>query len=382
MNVTAPSQTTARAATEVAAVELSGVNKTYLDARSGNTVQALNDVSLSIREGEFFALLGPSGCGKTTTLRSVAGFEQPDTGTILIRGRAVQGIPPFHRPVNTVFQDYALFPHMSIMQNVMFGLKMAKVPRQEAKQRALEALESVQLPHVASRKPSQLSGGQRQRVALARALVNRPEVLLLDEPLGALDLKLRKAMQLELKQLQERVGITFVFVTHDQEEALTMADRIAVMDGGRVLQVGAPTEIYEHPADRFVADFIGETNFLNGTFVDQTGELGALKLADGRVLRAPTDGRDLTPGESATLSVRPERVRLGAGHTEVDDPDRTQLAAKVAEVHYLGTDTRYHLESGSTSLIARQQNAESGAIFRVGDEVTASWRTTGSSLVR
>ena len=377
MSVTAPTQTEV----EVAAVELSGVNKTYQDARSGNPVQALNDVSLSIREGEFFALLGPSGCGKTTTLRSVAGFEQPDSGTILIRGRAVQGIPPFHRPVNTVFQDYALFPHMSIMQNVLFGLKMAKVPRQEAKRRAAEALELVQLPHVAARKPSQLSGGQRQRVALARALVNEPAVLLLDEPLGALDLKLRKAMQLELKQLQERVGITFVFVTHDQEEALTMADRIAVMDGGRVLQVGAPTEIYEHPADRFVADFIGETNFLNGTFMGRSNELGELKLADGRVLCAPLDGRDLEPGESATLSIRPERVRLEAGHAEAE-PGRTQLEAKVAEVHYLGTDTRYHLLSGSTALIARQQNAEGEAVFKVGDEVTASWRTTGASIVR
>ena len=377
MSVTAPTP----AATSVAAVELNGVNKTYLDSRSGNTVQALNDVSLSIREGEFFALLGPSGCGKTTTLRSVAGFEQPDAGKILIRGQAVQGIPPFHRPVNTVFQDYALFPHMSIMQNVMFGLKMAKVPRKEAKRRASEALELVQLPHVASRKPSQLSGGQRQRVALARALVNEPAVLLLDEPLGALDLKLRKAMQLELKELQTRVGITFVFVTHDQEEALTMADRIAVMDGGRVLQIGKPTEIYEHPADRFVADFIGETNFLEGTFVGRAAELGELKLADGRVLRAPLDGHDLEPGESVTLSVRPERIMLVAGHTE-PEAERTRLTAKVAEVHYLGTDTRYHLISGSTSLIVRQQNAEGGAVFRVGDEVTASWRTTGASLVR
>ena len=376
MSVAAPAPTN-----EVAAVELSGVNKTYQDSRSGNPVQALSDVSLRVREGEFFALLGPSGCGKTTTLRSVAGFEQPDSGTILIRGRAVQGIPPFHRPVNTVFQDYALFPHMSVLQNVMFGLKMAKVPRQEAKRRATEALELVQLPHIAPRKPTQLSGGQRQRVALARALVNEPAVLLLDEPLGALDLKLRKAMQLELKQLQTRVGITFVFVTHDQEEALTMADRIAVMDGGRVLQVGQPAEIYEHPADRFVADFIGETNFLDGTLVGCTGELGELKLADGRTLRAPLGGHALAAGESATLSVRPERVRLAAAHAE-SEPGRTQLSARVAEVHYLGTDTRYYLESGSVSLTARQQNAEGGAAFQVGDEVTASWRTSGASLVR
>ena len=378
MSVTAPPQT----ANDVAAVELTGVNKTYLDSRSGNTVQALADVSLSIGEGEFFALLGPSGCGKTTTLRSIAGFEQPDTGKILIRGRAVQGIPPFHRPVNTVFQDYALFPHMSIMQNVMFGLKMAKIPRKEAKRRASEALELVQLLHTASRKPSQLSGGQRQRIALARALVNEPAVLLLDEPLGALDLKLRKAMQLELKELQTRVGITFVFVTHDQEEALTMADRIAVMDGGRVLQVGKPAEIYEHPADRFVADFIGETNFLNGTLAGRSGELGEFKLADGRILYAPLGAHELAAGESATLSVRPERIRLEASYIIPVDPDRSHLTATVAEVHYLGTDTRYHLTSGSVALIARQQNAESGAVFRVGDEVTASWQTTGASIIR
>ena len=377
MNASAPAK--------VAAVELSRVNKTYLGSRSGSAVQALNDVSLGIGEGEFFALLGPSGCGKTTTLRLIAGFEQPDTGTISIRGRAVQGIPPFHRPVNTVFQDYALFPHMSVLQNVMFGLKMAKVPRQEARRRALGALELVQLPHVAPRKPSQLSGGQRQRVALARALVNEPAVLLLDEPLGALDLKLRKAMQLELKELQTRIGITFVFVTHDQEEALTMADRIAVMDGGRVLQVGQPAKIYEHPADRFVANFIGETNFLDGTFVGHSGELADLKadfkLADGRVLCAPLGGHDPKPGDSVTLSVRPERVRLRAGRVE-PKADETQLTAQITEVHYLGTDTRYHLVSGSTSLIARQQNAEGQAAFRVGDEVTASWRTTGASLVR
>ena len=374
------------AAPTKSAVELSGVNKSY-SSRGGGAVQALSDVSLSIGEGEFFALLGPSGCGKTTTLRLIAGFEQPGSGTISIRGRAVQGIPPFHRPVNTVFQDYALFPHMSVLQNVMFGLKMAKVPRQEARRRATDALELVQLPHVAPRKPSQLSGGQRQRVALARALVNEPAVLLLDEPLGALDLKLRKAMQLELKELQTRIGITFVFVTHDQEEALTMADRIAVMDGGRVLQVGQPAEIYEHPADRFVANFIGETNFIEGTLLGRSGELGDLKLADlkladGRVLRAPLGGHSFTSGDSVTLSVRPERVRLGAGHADTTDPTLTYLTAKIAEVHYLGTDTRYHLVSGSTSLTARQQNAEGQAAFRVGDEVTASWRTTGASLVR
>src|SRR5690606_36910104 len=204
------------------------------DVRSQHVVRAVDDVDLIIEEGEFFALLGPSGCGKTTTLRVIAGFEDPNAGDVLLRGKQVRGIPSFHRPVNTVFQDYALFPHMTVLQNVAFGLRMAKVPADEARRRAEEALEMVRLPHVGKRKPQQLSGGQRQRVALARALVNRPAVLLLDEPLGALDLKLRKAMQFELKQLQQQVGITFVYVTHDQEEALTMADRIAVMSDGKV----------------------------------------------------------------------------------------------------------------------------------------------------
>ena len=238
-------------------VELKNVIKEFHDNKTNQIVRAIDNVSLAIEDGEFFALLGPSGCGKTTTLRAIAGFEQPSSGEVLIRGKAVQGIPPFHRPVNTVFQDYALFPHMSIMQNVMFGLKMAKVPADEAKKRAKEALELVQLGHTAERKPNQLSGGQRQRIALARALVNRPAVLLLDEPLGALDLKLRKTMQYELKTMQREVGITFIFVTHDQEEALTMADRIAVMSEGKVLHVGRADEIYEAPANRFVADFIG-----------------------------------------------------------------------------------------------------------------------------
>jgi spermidine/putrescine transport system ATP-binding protein len=224
----------------------------------------VNAIDLQIAKGEFFALLGPSGCGKTTTLRMIAGFEQPTEGAVLIRERAMQGVPPFHRPVNTVFQDYALFPHMTVLQNVMFGLQMERVPKKEAQSRAHEALELVRLPNVATRKPSQLSGGQQQRVALARALVKRPAVLLLDEPLGALDLKLRKQMQYELKSIQNEVGITFIYVTHDQEEALTMADRIAVMDGGDVLQVGDPKSIYEHPLTHFVADFIGETNFIAG----------------------------------------------------------------------------------------------------------------------
>src|SRR5215213_1122512 len=227
-------------------IELKNVTKEF-PARGGEApVRAVDDVSLQIYEGEFFALLGPSGCGKTTTLRMIAGFEEPTSGEIIIRGQAVQGVPPFHRPVNTVFQDYALFPHMTVLQNVMFGLEMEGVPKAEAKKRAIEALEMVRLNQF-DRKPRQLSGGQQQRVALARALVKHPAVLLLDEPLGALDLKLRKAMQYELMSMQSELGITFVYVTHDQEEALTMCDRIAVMDRGKALQVGSPSEIYETP---------------------------------------------------------------------------------------------------------------------------------------
>ncbi|MBM4466882.1 MAG: polyamine ABC transporter ATP-binding protein [Chloroflexi bacterium] len=249
------------------AVELKGVSKHF------GPVVAVDTVSLSIGDGEFFSLLGPSGCGKTTTLRLIAGFELPTEGDVYIDGQLQGETPPYRRPVNTVFQNYALFPHMTVFQNVAFGLEMQKVSKEEIRQRVLAALEMVQLPGMENRKPAQLSGGQQQRVALARALVNHPKVLLLDEPLGALDLKLRKAMQLELKALQHRVGITFIYVTHDQEEALTMSERIAVMDRGQVLQVGTPEEIYEQPADRFVADFIGETNFLEGQVQErQAGE--------------------------------------------------------------------------------------------------------------
>ncbi len=252
-------------AESIPAVELETVTKRYGD------VVAVDSVTLNIAEGEFFSLLGPSGCGKTTTLRLIAGFEMPTSGSVRIRGREMGTTPPFKRPVNTVFQSYALFPHMTVTQNIAFGLEMSKVPRDEIKRRVAEALEMVRLPEMAGRRPRQLSGGQRQRIALARALVNRPQVLLLDEPLGALDLKLRKAMQLELKALQEQVGITFIYVTHDQEEALTMSDRIAVINQGRVYQVGSPLEIYEQPASRFVADFIGETNFLEGRVETVTG---------------------------------------------------------------------------------------------------------------
>jgi spermidine/putrescine transport system ATP-binding protein len=294
-------------------------------------------MDLRIAKGEFFSFLGPSGCGKTTTLRMIGGFEQPTSGQILLEGLAIEGTPPYKRNVNTVFQSYALFPHMNIFDNVAFGLKMKKVPTGEIKDKVLGALETVKLKGFEGRKPGQLSGGQRQRVALARAIVNQPDVLLLDEPLGALDLKLRRAMQIELKELQHRLGITFVFVTHDQEEALTISDRIAVMSQGRIEQVGRPTEIYERPKTRFVADFIGTTNFLEATVADSTSGGLELRTDFGAVLKAAPRA-DLKSGAKVTASVRPEKISLSA---EPPGPGVNALEGTLHEVIYLGTATHY-----------------------------------------
>jgi spermidine/putrescine transport system ATP-binding protein len=373
------------------AVEVRRLVKEFVDRR-GQAVRAVDDVSLAIREGEFFALLGPSGCGKTTTLRAIAGFEEPSSGEILLRGRPVRGVPPFHRPVNTVFQDYALFPHMSVRQNVMFGLRMARVAPSEARRRTDEALELVHLPSVGERRPGQLSGGQKQRVALARALVNRPAVLLLDEPLGALDLKLRKAMQYELKLLQQQVGITFVYVTHDQEEALTMADRIAVMSAGRALQVGPPDEVYEQPSSRFVADFIGETNFVAGVLEGRSGAHGQVRLADGRVVRAPLRDPAATPGAAVVVAVRPEKVGVldddggspAASPPEPAGPGWTLLEGVVRDVHYLGTDTRYRIDlGGGSEVVARVQNQQAGyaGMLPRGRRVRVRWRDEHAGIL-
>jgi len=380
------------------AVEVRRLIKEFVDRR-GQVVRAVDDVSLAVREGEFFALLGPSGCGKTTTLRSIAGFEDPTSGDILLRGRPVQGVPPFHRPVNTVFQDYALFPHMTVRQNVMFGLRMARVAAEEARRRADQALELVHLPGVGERRPGQLSGGQRQRVALARALVNRPAVLLLDEPLGALDLKLRKAMQYELKQLQQQVGITFVYVTHDQEEALTMADRIAVMSAGKALQVGPPDEVYERPSSRFVADFIGETNFIDGVLDARDGSLGIVRLPDGRTLRAPLRDPDAEVAGAVAVAVRPEKIDLtptsgpaaeasrdgAADHRDLEAGLRmSELRGRVVEAHYIGTDTRYRIAGGDgIRLVVRVQNQLTGyeGMLPHGTEVVARWRIDHASVL-
>jgi spermidine/putrescine transport system ATP-binding protein len=312
--------------------------------QGSTTVRALDDVSVDIRQGEFFTLLGPSGCGKTTLLRLIAGFEMPTDGTILLDGADITALPPNKRPVNTVFQSYALFPHLTVAQNVAFGLEMLGRPAALVKSRTAEMLALVKLEAMAGRMTSQLSGGQQQRVALARALAPQPKVLLLDEPLSALDLKLRKEMQIELKRLQLETGITFVFVTHDQEEALTMSDRIAVMSAGKIQQVGTAREIYIHPKNRFVASFIGETNFLHGK-----AETGALRLGTGERIEVP----GLVAGGEATVSVRPELVRLAL--------PSDGLKATVGSLVYFGTDTHCHLHlADGTSVVARLQSPASG----------------------
>ena len=337
---------------------------------------AVNNLSISIEHGEFFSLLGPSGCGKTTSLRLIAGFEAPTSGEILIDGMEQKDLPPYKRPVNTVFQSYALFPHMSVLQNIAFGLEMEGTTREERRQRVHQALELVQLPGMENRRPSQLSGGQQQRVALARALVKQPKVLLLDEPLGALDMKLRKAMQLELKALQHQVGITFVYVTHDQEEALTMSDRIAVMHSGEILQIGTPEEIYETPGCRFVADFIGETNFIPGR-VETLADLSYLRLSDGEVVPALRTENDVHLGESAVLSIRPEKVQIipRTSDNKSASTRNAHLLGQVMQVVYLGTDMRYIVEvSNVINIVARTQNINgTGNHFQVGDQVEICW---------
>ena len=313
-----------------------------------SAVRVLDDVSLDIRKGEFFTLLGPSGCGKTTLLRLIAGFDVPTSGSILLNGADITHLPPNKRAVNTVFQSYALFPHLTVAQNVGFGLEMQGRPKREVQDTVAQMLALVKLEHLAGRKTSQMSGGQQQRVALARALAPKPEVLLLDEPLSALDLKLRKDMQIELKRLQTETGITFVFVTHDQEEALTMSDRIGVMSAGKLQQVGPPRDIYTRPVNRFVASFIGETNFLPGA-----REGSAVRLAGGHVIELPD--AVLAQGQTVTLTVRPEQVRL------VDPADAGALPATIQNLVYFGTDTHCHMAlTDGTEVVARLQSPATG----------------------
>lgn len=322
-------------------------------SRHFDQVRAVDNVSLEIRDGEFFSMLGPSGSGKTTCLRLIAGFEQPTSGKIFLHGTEVSQLPPYERDVNTVFQDYALFPHMTVGDNVGYGLMIKKVPTQERNQRVAEVLDLVRLPQMAHRKPSQLSGGQRQRIALARALVNHPRVLLLDEPLGALDLKLRQEMQIELKAIQKQVGITFVFVTHDQEEALTMSDRIAVFSAGHIEQIGTPAEIYEHPATTFVAGFVGTSNLVR------------------------SDVAEKLTGTAQTFSIRPEKIRMVEINTPVQN-GWTAVQGTVREVVYLGMFTRYTvaIDGGGELTVVRQNLDETSmdVLSAEGKRVQLTWQ--------
>ncbi|MGQ0662535.1 MAG: ABC transporter ATP-binding protein [Pseudomonadota bacterium] len=332
-------------------------------------VVAVEDVSLSIGEGEFFSLLGPSGCGKTTTLRLIAGFEQPDQGRLVIRGRDVTAAPPEKRDTGMVFQNYALFPHRSVFENVAFGLRMRGLGRAEIGRRVEAGLRLVALEGLGERRPWQLSGGQQQRVALARAIVIEPAVLLCDEPLGALDKKLRQSMQFELKQLQKKIGITLVYVTHDQEEALTMSDRIAVMKAGRIIQIGSPFEIYSRPATRFVSDFIGDSNLIDATAESIEGRRALVATDDGWRLVVPAGG--LVPGQRVTLAVRPERMRLVADGAAAAD---NVVEGQVDSVNFRGESILYRIAAPKGRfLLALQPNLGGAPVKAPGSRVRVGW---------
>jgi spermidine/putrescine transport system ATP-binding protein len=346
-------------------LQLEGIRKTF----PGFT--AIEELDLLIPAGSFFALLGPSGCGKTTTLRLVAGLEDPTTGRILIGGSDVTAVAPHKRPVNTVFQSYALFPHMTVLENVAFGLRRRKVADAVAK--AHEALTLVELDHLASRRPSSLSGGQQQRVALARAIVNRPALLLLDEPLGALDLKLRRQMQLELKSIQAEVGLTFLHVTHDQEEAMTMADTVAVMNHGRIEQLGSPQELYELPRTGFVASFLGQSNLFPAEVESSSGGLLTARTAGG-VIALPDDRAVATTG-SITVGVRPEKLRLLGSEPPRDGMENVLGPGRIVDVSFAGASTQYILQMpGLGEVTVFEQNMVFGSVFAVGSEVWVAWR--------
>ena len=357
-------------------VELERVTKRFGD------VTAVRSIDLTVAAGEFFTLLGPSGCGKTTTLRMVAGFEEPTEGRVLIDGVDVEGVPPFKRPTNTVFQSYALFPHLSVEDNVAFGLRRKGVPKDEVRRRVHEELERVGLAAEAKRKPRQLSGGQQQRVALARALINQPAVLLLDEPLGALDLKLRKGLQVELKRIQREVGITFVYVTHDQEEALTMSDRIAVMNHGVIEQLDPPEEVYERPRTEFVAGFIGVSNLMPGSVEAVNGDQVDVRLDSGPTVRTPGD--DVAPGDRCHIVVRPEKLQIAL----VEEPapaGRPSVEGLVESAVYLGTATQMVVKLAGdvplTVLVPNADEAERQRLPGAGARVRLSWSPEHMHLV-
>jgi spermidine/putrescine transport system ATP-binding protein len=339
-------------------------------------VTAVDDLDLEIRRGEFFSMLGPSGCGKTTTLRMIGGFEEASSGTIRLAGRDVTDLPPFRRDVNTVFQNYALFPHLSVYENIAFGLRRRKVRDGEIKSQVASMLRLVELPGYERRKPAQLSGGQQQRIALARALVNHPQVLLLDEPLGALDLKLRKQMQLELKRIQSEVGITFIYVTHDQEEAMTMSDRIAVMRAGRLEQLGRPDELYERPRTSFVAGFLGVSNLLDGEVAGRDAEWVHVRLADGAVIRVP--GSSVNGATSLRVGVRPEKLRLRPGPDQASESGENALDGRILDASYIGVSTQYLVETADRHrLVVYAQNLDTSGAHEAladGQAVRVSWR--------
>jgi spermidine/putrescine transport system ATP-binding protein len=349
---------------EVVDVRLERLTKVF------ESVLAVDDISLEVERGRFFALLGPSGCGKTTTLRMIGGFEDPTAGRIYLGTRDVRELPSYKRDVNTVFQSYALFPHLSIFENVAFGMRRRGIKGDELKRAVVEALELVGLTGLERRRPRQLSGGQQQRIALARALVNRPRVLLLDEPLGALDLKLRKQMQLELKRIQHEVGITFIHVTHDQEEAMTMADQIVVMNRGRIEQAGTPAELYEHPATSFVAGFLGVSNLLSATVLERD----RVRLADGTEVAVPHEVLAGRSGDVA-IGIRPEKIRPAAG-------EANELSGTVAESAYIGVSTQYIVDTPAGSVSISVQNAHSAVAGpAVGDRLTLSWNPESTFVV-
>jgi spermidine/putrescine transport system ATP-binding protein len=382
-------------------IELLNVSKAF------GASLAVRDLTLHVEHGIFFSLLGPSGCGKTTTLRLIAGFEQPTSGHIMIHGVDVARLPPYRRDVNTVFQSYALFPHMTVADNIAYGLRQRHVGQAEIRRRVAEVLHLVRLTGAESRRPAQLSGGQQQRVALARALVNRPTVLLLDEPLSALDLKLRRGMQNELKEMQHAVGITFIYVTHDQEEAITLSNRIAVLNAGQLEQEGAPAEVYERPQTRFVADFIGLTNFIDGTVSEVSGQDICVETAIGRIVAAGAQP-SVVRGERVTLTLRPEKLRIFSMRTPAPD-DWNVAHGTVTQATFLGAQIEYRVRVGATGgsgeqeLTIRQQNlgtVTSGPVaadqrggvatsresewrtFGPGEQVLLTWRWEVSLILR
>jgi spermidine/putrescine transport system ATP-binding protein len=357
----------------VAAISLESVAKRF------GSVEAVKETSFEIADGEFFTMLGPSGCGKTTTLRMIAGFETPDVGRIYLRDVDVTDVPPNRRNVNMVFQHYALFPHMSVADNVAFGLKLKKVPKEDQQGRVHEMLEIVSLQGLEKRRPSQLSGGQQQRVALARALVNHPAALLLDEPLGALDVKLRKALQLELKRIQVEIGTTFVYVTHDQDEALAMSDRIAVMNDGVVEQIGSPREIYERPTTAFVADFIGSLNALDLTVGEVENGTAIVRFSERERIVAPV-GTGRRPGEQIKVAVRPERVRIDLVDERTPEGG-SRVEGTIGEVVYLGMLTQFFVDTPAGRIVSNRMNDEHTRRLEAGRRVVLTWPPEDTSVL-